>query len=171
MQPQAGEHQQPRGSGGGEEQILPQRFQSDYSLPSTLILARTADGRLLAFRTIRESLCGCCFFWRVSFSFCLLFFFNNQRLFYLLYIIVIARKIFRVDCPGFESQLCHLLGFLGGSDSKESACNAGDLGSMPGSGRSPGEGNAYRFKYSCLENSVNREAWQAIVHAVSNSQT
>ena len=36
------------------------------------------------------------------------------------------RKIFRVDCPGFEPQLCHLLGFPGGSDSKESACNAGD---------------------------------------------
>ena len=81
------------------------------------------------------------------------------------------RKIFRVDCPGFESQLCHLLGFPGGSESKESACNAGDLGSMPGSGRSPGEGNGYPFQYSCLENSVNREAWQATVHVVSNSQT
>ena len=43
-------------------------------------------------------------------------------------------------------------GFSGGSDSKESACNAGDLGSIPGLGRSPGEGNSYPLQYSCLEN-------------------
>ena len=42
--------------------------------------------------------------------------------------------------------------FLGGSDDKESACNAGDLGLIPGSGRSPGEGNGYPLQYSCLEN-------------------
>ena len=81
------------------------------------------------------------------------------------------RKIFRVDCPGFESQLCHLLGFPGGSESKESACNAGDLGSMPGSGRSPGEGNGYPFQYSCLENPMDRGTWQATVHGVTKSQT
>ena len=45
-------------------------------------------------------------------------------------------------------------GFLGGSDSKESACNAGDLGSVPGLGRSPGEWNGYPFQYFCLENSM-----------------
>ena len=44
----------------------------------------------------------------------------------------------------------------GGSDSKEPACNAGDLGSIPGSGRFPGEGNGYPLQYSCLENSMNR---------------
>ena len=44
-------------------------------------------------------------------------------------------------------------GIPGGSDSKESACNAGDLGLMPGSGRSPGERNDYPLQYSCLENS------------------
>ena len=46
------------------------------------------------------------------------------------------------------------MGFLDGSDKKESACNAGDLGSIPGSGRSPGEGNGNPLQYSCLENSM-----------------
>ena len=49
--------------------------------------------------------------------------------------------------------------FLGSSDSKESACNVGDLGSIPGSGSSPGEGNGYPLLYSCLENSMDRETW------------
>ena len=48
-------------------------------------------------------------------------------------------------------------GFPGGSDGKQSACNAGDLGSVPGSGRSPGEGNGYPLQYSCLENPMDRE--------------
>ena len=46
----------------------------------------------------------------------------------------------------------------GGSDSKSSACNAGDLGSIPGSKRSPGEGNGYPFLYSCLENSMDKRS-------------
>ena len=62
-------------------------------------------------------------------------------------------------------------GFSGGSDSKESACNAGDLGSIPGLGRSPGEGNGYPFQYSCLENSMDRGVQQATVHGVTKSQT
>ena len=49
-------------------------------------------------------------------------------------------------------------GFPGGSDSKVSACNAGDPGSIPGSGRSPGEGNGNPLQYSCLENSMDRGA-------------
>ena len=49
-------------------------------------------------------------------------------------------------------------GFPGGSDSKESACNVGDLGSIPGSGRSPGEGNGNPLQYSCLENSMDEGA-------------
>ena len=49
------------------------------------------------------------------------------------------------------------LDFPGGSDSKESTCNAGDLGPIPGSGRSPGKGNGYPPQYSCLENSMDRE--------------
>ena len=48
------------------------------------------------------------------------------------------------------------------SDGKESACNAGDPGLIPGSGRSPGEGNGYPLQYFCLENSMDRRAWQAI---------
>ena len=47
--------------------------------------------------------------------------------------------------------------FLGDSDGKESACNVGDPGSVPGSGKSPGEGNGYPLQYSCLENSMDRE--------------
>ena len=61
------------------------------------------------------------------------------------------------------------LGFPGGSDGKESARNMGDLGSVPGSGRSPGEGNGCPFQYSCLENSMDREALQATVHGVAKS--
>ena len=49
--------------------------------------------------------------------------------------------------------------------------NAGDPGSIPGLGRSPGEGNGYPLQYSCLENSMDRGAWQAIVHGVTRSQT
>ena len=55
------------------------------------------------------------------------------------------------------------MGFPGSSDGEESACNAGDLGSIPGLGRSPGEGNGYSLQYSCLENSMDRGAWQAAV--------
>ena len=51
-----------------------------------------------------------------------------------------------------------------GSDGKESACNAGDLGSIPGPGRSPGGGNGNPLQYSCLENSMDRGAWRATVH-------
>ena len=61
--------------------------------------------------------------------------------------------------------------FPGGSDGKESACNAGDPGSIPGLGRSPGEGNGYLLQYSCLEKSIDREVWQARVHGVAKNQT
>ena len=63
------------------------------------------------------------------------------------------------------------MGFPGGSASKESACNAGDLGSIPGSGRSPGEGNGYPLQYSCQENSIDKGVWQAVVHGVTKSRT
>ena len=56
------------------------------------------------------------------------------------------------------------LGFPGDSDDKESACNAGDLDSIPGLGRCPGEGNAYPIQYSGLENSMERGARQSTVH-------
>ena len=58
-------------------------------------------------------------------------------------------------------------GFPGGSDSKESACNQGDLDSIPGSGRSPREENGYPLQYSCLENPMDRGAWWAMVHGIA----
>ena len=61
--------------------------------------------------------------------------------------------------------------FPDGSVSKESACNAGELGSIPGSGGSPGEGNDNPLQYSCLENSMDRGAWWPTVHEVAKSQT
>ena len=63
------------------------------------------------------------------------------------------------------------MGFPGGSDSKESACNAGDPSSIPGLGRSPGEGNGNPLQYSCLDNPMDRGAWRAIVHGLAKSQT
>ena len=62
-------------------------------------------------------------------------------------------------------------GFSGGSDGKVSICNAGDPGSIPGLGRSPGEGNGNPLQYSCLENPMDRGAWLAIVHRVAKSWT
>ena len=64
-----------------------------------------------------------------------------------------------------------VLGFPGGSDHKESACSAGDAGLIPGSGRSPGEGNGNPLQYSCLENPIDRGAWQATVHGFTKSWT
>jgi len=65
----------------------------------------------------------------------------------------------------------HYTDFPGGSDGKASAYNVGDLGSIPGSGRSPGEGNRNPLQYSCLENPIDRGAWWAAVHGVAKSRT
>ena len=63
-----------------------------------------------------------------------------------------------------------MVGFPGGSDGKESACNAGDLGLIPGSGRYPGGGHGNPLLYSYLENSMDRGAWQAVVHGVAKTK-
>ena len=62
-----------------------------------------------------------------------------------------------------------IVGFPGGSDGEESACHVRGPGSIPGLGRSPGEGNGNPLQYSCLENPMDRGAWQAIVHGVTKS--
>ena len=61
--------------------------------------------------------------------------------------------------------------FPGDSDGKASAYNAGDVGLIPGPGRSPGEGNGNPLQYSCLENPMDREAWEATVHGVAKTRT
>ena len=77
-------------------------------------------------------------------------------------------------CPAprpSEQIFVRLLGFPGGSDGKESTRNAGDLGSIPGLGRSPGGGHGYRLQYSCLENPMDRGAWQATVHRQGRTES
>ena len=61
--------------------------------------------------------------------------------------------------------------FPGGSNGKASTYNAGDLGLIPGSGRSSGERNGNLLQYLCLENSMDRGVWQVTVHGVAKSQT
>ena len=71
----------------------------------------------------------------------------------------------------FNTHITSTKGVPGGLDGKASACNAGDLGSIPGSGRSPGEGNGSPLQYSCLENPMDKGAWWATVHEFAKSQT
>ena len=63
------------------------------------------------------------------------------------------------------------MGFPAGSAGKESTCNAGDLGSIPGLGRSPEEGNGYPLQYCGLENPTDRGAWRVTIHGVTKSRT
>ena len=67
--------------------------------------------------------------------------------------------------------LRYYMGFPCVSASKESAYNVGDLGSITGLGRFPGSGKGYPLQYSCLENSMDKEAWQATVHGVTKGRT
>ena len=76
-----------------------------------------------------------------------------------------------LDQVGKISEDLHSKGFPSDSDGKESAYSAGDPGSIPVLKRSPGEGNGYPLQYSCLENSMDRGAWQATVHGVAKSWT
>ena len=71
----------------------------------------------------------------------------------------------------WDSNFVLIYGFPGGSEGKASACNAGALGSIPGSGRSPGEGNGNSLQCSCLKNPMDGGAWTATVHGVTQSQT
>ena len=82
-----------------------------------------------------------------------------------------SQPIDRTRLSEIEIFIRQLKGLPGHSGSKESACNAGDPGSIPGSIRSPGEGNGNPLQYSGLENSMDRGAWQATVHGVAKSQT
>ena len=79
-------------------------------------------------------------------------------------------KIFKIILLIIGVDLNTCKGFPGGSDGKESTCNEGDLGSISGSGRSPGEGDDNPLKYSCLENSVDTGAWLATVHGITKSR-
>ena len=72
---------------------------------------------------------------------------------------------------GYLLGVCKREDFPGGSDGKESACNAGNLGLIPGLGRSPEEENGNLLQYSCLRNPMDRRAWWATVHSVAKSQT
>ena len=73
--------------------------------------------------------------------------------------------------PEEKNLLTHLIGLPRWLSGKESPCQAGNLRWIPGSGRSPGEGNGNPLHYSCLENSMNRGAWWATVRGVTNSDT
>ena len=79
--------------------------------------------------------------------------------------------------PEFVLMYSQIMGFPGGAVAKSLPASARDSGNtrdasaIPGSGRSSGEGNGYPLQYSCLENSMEREVWQATVHGVTKSQT
>ena len=77
-----------------------------------------------------------------------------------------ATKKQKEERKDYNQHFWHLLVFPGASDGKEPACSAGDPGSIPGLGRSPGEGNGYLLQHPCLENSRDRESWRATVHGV-----
>ena len=81
-----------------------------------------------------------------------------------------ASSFFSLSPYCFSFSQLDLGGFPGGSDGKESACNAGDPGWNPGLRRSPGEGNDYPLQSSCLENSMDRGAWRATVHGVAKNR-
>ena len=71
----------------------------------------------------------------------------------------------------FNFRKCKIHTGFCGSEVKAPFCNVGDLGSIPRSGRFPGEGNGNPLQYSCLENPMDRGAWWATVHGVAKSQT
>ena len=98
---------------------------------------------------------------------------EKMSIFYLIYVSDSIMSIQITSCIQslFDIHIQVFPIFPGGSVSKESACNAGDLGSIPGSGRDPGEGNGNPLQYSCLENSMDKGAWWTTVHVLTQSQT
>ena len=88
----------------------------------------------------------------------------NTRMITILQYISVSNQ--HIVLPKLTQYYTSIVGFLGGSDGKESACNTGDMGLIPGLGRSPREGNGYPLEYSCLENSTDRGA-----HRVTQSRT
>ena len=76
-----------------------------------------------------------------------------------------------VSCQPSSDIILGSITFPGGLDSKESTCNAGDLGSVPGSERTPREGNGNPLQYSCLGNYMDRGEWWATAHEVAKSRT
>ena len=87
------------------------------------------------------------------------------------YILQEMEDIFKISKSRVENNL-YQFGYVSCcSDGKESACNVEDAGLIPGSGRSLGKGNGYSLQYSCLENPMDRGAWQATVRRVAKSQT
>ena len=84
---------------------------------------------------------------------------------------MIQRLVGEIILENTHTYFTYIYSFSGGSDGKASACNARDPGSIPGLGRSPGEGNGNPLQYSCLENPMDGGAWQATVHGVAKSRT
>ena len=85
-------------------------------------------------------------------------------------LVCVRQGVFITDEPPREIPGTKFLGFPGASVVKNLPANAGDVSSVPGLGRSPGEGNGNPLQYSCLGNPLDRAAWQATVHRVANSQ-
>ena len=79
-------------------------------------------------------------------------------------------QVHKTQKPELNLSSLPVRGFLHGPNCKQSACNVGDPGLIPGSGRSPGEGNGNPLQYSCLGNAMDREAWWATVHADTTKQ-
>ena len=86
-------------------------------------------------------------------------------------IIVLLKTVTKLHGWIFKTLSISFPCFPGGSEVKTSACNVGDLGLIPGSGRSPGEGNGNPLQYSCLEKPMDGGAWWATVHSVAKSRT
>ena len=95
----------------------------------------------------------------------------SVKLFIIRFLVNLTLSVITFFGSFFKIMILNILDFPGGSDRKVSAYNAGDLGSIPGSGRFPGEGNGNPLQYSCLENPMDGGTWQATAHGVAKSQT